>query len=87
MSNFVTKLKEDYFRRILAKAISDGMDTETVLKTLVSWTKPLPHRNTAFERLITMIDCSELSSAFVTSLFAEEFDLFSNSANRFVNIC
>ncbi len=84
-SNFVAKLEECDFTRVLTMAISEGMDAETILKTVIFWIKSSsPHRNAAFERLITKIDCSELSSAFVTSLFAEEFELFSNAANRFV---
>ncbi len=82
----MTNLKEDDFNRVLTMAINDGMDAEMALKTLISWIKASPHRNSAFERLITTIDCSALPVAFVTTLYAEEFDLFSNAANRFVTL-
>ncbi len=80
----MTNLKENDLYRVLTMAINDGMDAEIAVKILVSWIKASPHRNAAFERLITTIDCSALPAAYVTALYAEEFDLFSNAANRFV---
>ncbi len=68
-------------------AISDGMDAETALKTLISWIKASPHRSSAFERLIAITDCSELPAPVVATIFDEEHELFSNATNRFVNIC
>ncbi len=52
----MTDLKEDDFKRVLTMAINDGMDAEAALKRFISWIKAAPHRNSAFERLITTIN-------------------------------
>ncbi len=75
-------VEENDFKRFLTMAISGGLDAEAALKTLISWTKASPHRNSAFERLITAINCTALPLACVTTLYAEEIDLFNNAANR-----
>ncbi len=79
----MTKLEEYDFTRV---TISEGMDAETALKALINWIKASPHRSSAFERLIAIPNCSELSAPFVATIFDEEHDLFSNATNRFVNI-
>ncbi len=82
----MSNMKEDDFNRVLTMAINDGMDAETALKTLIYWIKALPNRHSAFERLITSIDCSDLPLAFATTLYAEEYHLFSHATNRFVSV-
>ncbi len=81
-TDFVAKMKEEDFERLLKSAKNQGMEERAAFTTLVSWIKASPDRSEAFGRLVPIIDCSELSADFVAKFYGKETELLSIAANR-----